>query len=116
MACSHQAPLSTGFPRSEYWSGLPFPFPGVLRDPGIKPQFPALGGGFFTTESPGSPRISNTIALYLTHLYWLYYIFLWACLLGFLYFFGQKHKSEVALLESLRVPATETMYKKKRFP
>ena len=33
---SHQAPLSLGFPRQEYWSGLPFPFPGDLPDPGME--------------------------------------------------------------------------------
>ena len=45
-----------GFPRQEYWSGLPCPFPGDLSDPGIKPQSPvspALAGGFFTTEPHG---------------------------------------------------------------
>ena len=48
-----QAPLSMGFPRQEYWSGLPFPPPGDLPDPGIKPVSlvsPALAGGFFTTS------------------------------------------------------------------
>ena len=39
---AHQAPLPTGFPRQEYWSGLPFPSPGDLPDPGIKPMSPAL--------------------------------------------------------------------------
>ena len=39
---AHQAPLSMGFPRQEYWSGLPFPAPGDLLDPGIKPRSPAL--------------------------------------------------------------------------
>ena len=48
-----QAPLSMGFPRQEYWSGLPFPPPGVLPDPKIKPASPARAGGFFTTEPPG---------------------------------------------------------------
>ena len=38
---AHQAPLSMGFPRQEYWSGLPFPSPGDLPDPGIKPGSPA---------------------------------------------------------------------------
>ena len=42
-----QAPLSMGFPRQEYWSVLPFPSPGDLPDPGIRPSFPALAGGFF---------------------------------------------------------------------
>ena len=46
-----------GLPRQEYWAGLPFPPPGDLSDPGIKPMslaFPALVGGFFTTEPPGT--------------------------------------------------------------
>ena len=38
-----------GFPRQEYWNGLPFPFPGDPPDPGIEPT-PALAGGFFTAE------------------------------------------------------------------
>ena len=53
---SQQAPLSTGFSRQEYWSGLPFPSPGDLPDPGIKSSFPALAGGFFTTGPPGKPK------------------------------------------------------------
>ena len=51
VAC--QAPLSVGFSRQEYWSGLPFPPPGDIPDPGTKPTSPALAGGFFTTELPG---------------------------------------------------------------
>ena len=39
---THQAPLSTGFSRQEYWSGLPFPSPEDLLDPGIEPGSPAL--------------------------------------------------------------------------
>ena len=42
---AYQAPVSMGFPRQEYWSGLPFPFPGVFPDPGIKAMSPALAGG-----------------------------------------------------------------------
>ena len=42
-----QAPLSMGFSRQEYRSGLPFPSPGDLQDPGIQPASPALAGGFF---------------------------------------------------------------------
>ena len=42
-----------GFPRQEFWSGLPFSFPGDLPDPGIEPASPALAGGFFTTVPPG---------------------------------------------------------------
>ena len=50
-----QAPLSVGFSRQEYWSGLPFPLPGDLSDPGIEltsPVASALAGEFFTTEPP----------------------------------------------------------------
>ena len=43
-------PLSEGFPRQEYWSGLPFPSPGDLPDPGMEPTSPAWAGRFFTTE------------------------------------------------------------------
>ena len=45
VAC--QAPLSMGFSRQEYWSGLPFPSPGDLPDPGIEPGPPALQADFF---------------------------------------------------------------------
>ena len=48
-----QAPLSMGFPRLEYWSGLPFPPPGDLPNSGTEPVSPALAGGFFATEPPG---------------------------------------------------------------
>ena len=50
---AHQAPLSRGFPRQEYWSQLPFPSPGDLPDPGIEPTSPALASGFLTAEPPG---------------------------------------------------------------
>jgi len=42
-----------GFPRQDYWSGLPFPSPGDLSDPGIKPKSLVLAGGFFTNEPSG---------------------------------------------------------------
>ena len=45
---ARQTPLCIEFSRQEYWSGLPFPSPGDLTDPGIKPASPALAGGFFT--------------------------------------------------------------------
>ena len=56
VAC--QAPVSIGFFRQEYWSGLTCPPPGDFPDPGVKPaslMSPALAGGFFTTEPPGKP-------------------------------------------------------------
>ena len=49
------APLFMAFPRQEYWSGLSFPSPGDLPDPGIEPESPVLAGGFFKTEPPGKP-------------------------------------------------------------
>ena len=52
---ARQAPVSMGFSRQEYWSGLPFPSPGDLPDLGIKPTSPALAGWFFTVELPGKP-------------------------------------------------------------
>ena len=55
LDCSHQAPLSTGFTRQEYPSGLSFPFPGDLPDPGIKPVSPSLTRRFFTAQPPGKP-------------------------------------------------------------
>ena len=51
-----QAPLSMQLSRQEYRSGLPFPSPGDLPDPGIEPVSPALAGGFFTVEPPGKPQ------------------------------------------------------------
>ena len=50
---AHQTPLSMGFPRQEYLSGLPFSPPGDILDLGIKPVSPALAGRFFTTKPPG---------------------------------------------------------------
>ena len=53
---AHQAPLFLGFFRQEYWSGLPFPPPGDLPDPGIELVSPALADGFVTTVPPGEPK------------------------------------------------------------
>ena len=77
---AHQAPLSVGFSRQEYWSGLPFLSPGNLPDPGMEPMSPALAGWFFTTEPPGNPYNAAHVYYYedkflqrhLTdYLYWL---------------------------------------------
>ena len=54
---SCQALLSMGFPRQDYFSGLQFPSPGYLPNPGIEPTSPALAGGFFNTEPPGKPPL-----------------------------------------------------------
>ena len=65
-----QAPLSMGFPRQEFWSGLPFRPPGDLPRPGMEAASlasPALEGGFFTTEPSGKPHMMN-----MQHLFRLY--------------------------------------------
>ena len=62
-----------GFPRQEYWSGLSFPSPGDLPDPGIEPvslMSPALAGGFFTTsttwEAPNNSYSGSRAIPYVT--------------------------------------------------
>ena len=52
---AYQAPPSMGFSRQEYWSGLPFPSPGDLPDPGIEPRSPALHADALPSEPPGKP-------------------------------------------------------------
>ena len=63
---AHQAPLSMGFLRQEYWSGLPFPSPRDLPDPGIELTSPALAGGFFTPEPPGKPSHLHATGILVT--------------------------------------------------
>ena len=61
---AHQAPLSMGFPRQQYWSGLPFPPPGDLPDPGIKSGAPALQVDLLTEPpcvAPHLPRMSPNV-------------------------------------------------------
>ena len=55
MDCSHQASRSMGSPRQEHWTGLPFPSPGDLPNPGIKPGSPALQVDSLLSEPPGKP-------------------------------------------------------------
>ena len=52
---AYQAPLSMGSSRQEYWSGLPFPFPGDLPVPGIEPRSPTLHIDALTSAPPGKP-------------------------------------------------------------
>ena len=54
-AVAHQAPLSKGFPRQEYWSGLLFLPSDDLPDSEVAPVSPSLADGLFTTEPPGKP-------------------------------------------------------------
>ena len=56
MDCSSQASLFLGFPRQEHWSGLPFPSPGDLPDPGIDPRSPALQADALPSELPGQHK------------------------------------------------------------
>ena len=55
---AYQAPPQMGFSRQEYWSGLPFPSPGELPDPGIEPRSPALQADALHSESPGRQKQS----------------------------------------------------------
>ena len=55
----HQAPLPMEFSRQEYWSGLPYPPPGVLQDPGVELGFPALQADSLPSEPPGKLYIYN---------------------------------------------------------
>ena len=62
---AHQAPLSMGFSRQEYWSGLPFPSPGDLPDPEIEPGSPTLQADSLLSETPGKPPDHSYIHVYL---------------------------------------------------
>ena len=67
---AHQAPLSMGFPRQEYWSGLPLPFPGDLPDPGVEPRFPHCRQIVYHLSHQGSLihcEIITTISLLTIH-------------------------------------------------
>ena len=71
---AHQATLSMGFSKQEYWSGLPFPSPGDLPRPEIKPLSPALEGRFLTTELYGKRKLRKfqlfTCLIYRNLEYW----------------------------------------------
>ena len=74
---ARQTPLSVGFPRQEYWSGLLCPPPGDLPKPGIEPKPPALAGLFFATEPSGKPLnsikiLSYTVICRISHQCWSY--------------------------------------------
>ena len=64
--CNRMAPLSMGFSRQEYWSGLPGPPPGDLPDPEIEPvslQSPTLAGGYLPLEPSGKPYIYTCMCM-----------------------------------------------------
>ena len=62
---AHLAPLSMAFPRQEYWSGFPFPTPGDLSYPGIKPRSPTLQADSLPSEPPGKYTISINYTMFL---------------------------------------------------
>ena len=68
VAC--RAPLSMGFSRQEYWSGLPFPSPGDLPNPGIEPRFPALQADSLPTELWGKPFLSSRNSQFAVYKKW----------------------------------------------
>ena len=70
----HQDLLSMGFSRQEYWSGLSFPFPGYLPNPGIEPVSSELAGGLYTTKPPGKPPSQPYLYLKSPSIYWFTYI------------------------------------------
>ena len=70
---AYQAPPSREFSRQEYWSGLPFPSPGDLPDPGIEPRSPTLQADALLFELPGKPK-GTSIFGSLTHL-WFHCVF-----------------------------------------
>ena len=61
---AYQASLSIGFSRQEYWSRLPFPSPGDLPDPGIKPRTPALQADVLPFEPPGKPNVKQLYSIF----------------------------------------------------
>ena len=77
---AHQAPLSMGFSRQEYWSGLPCSSLGDLPDPGIKPASltsPALAGGFFTTSTTWEAPLHNQLDVQCFYPYSFFQISQW---------------------------------------
>ena len=63
LTVTYQAPPSMGFSRQECWSGLPFPSPGDLPDPGIEPRSPALQAGALPSKPPGKPIFNSKIGV-----------------------------------------------------
>ena len=72
VAC--QSPLFLEFPRQEYWTSLPFPSPGDLSDPGIKPGSPTLQADSLLTEPPGN-----------VHMYVYMYVYMWIGMCRYVY-------------------------------
>ena len=74
LDCNRQTSLSMVFLKQEYWSGLPFPSPGDIPSPGIKPaspEFPALQTDSFPAELSGKPSSSHTLIITQIRLHFL---------------------------------------------
>ena len=61
---AYQAPPSMGLSRQECWSGLPFPSPGDIPDPGIEPGSPALQADALSSEPPGKPLYTYDLFIF----------------------------------------------------
>ena len=97
IAC--QAPRSMEFSRQEHWSGLPFPPPGDLLDPGIEPTSPAFAGWFCTTEPPEKPN--NPIYAFKKYIYQAMALFLNCSVHVFLAPLNNNHKCPFHLSSNL---------------
>ena len=81
---AYQASPSMGFSRQEFWSGLPFPSPGDLPNPGIEPGSPALEADALTSESPGKPYYVEVCSFYACFLESFYHKWMLNFVKGFL--------------------------------
>ena len=77
---AYQAPPSMEFSRQKYWSGLPFPSPGDLPDPGIEPRFPTLQADGLLSEPPGKPLYTCTTSNLSIFCWWTFRFFQESCL------------------------------------
>ena len=89
---AHQAPLSTGFSRQEYWSGLPFPPPGDLPNPGIKPASP-VSPALQADSLPLSQRGSSAWCLWRVNYSWYVFTVKNNSLLLFCFFISPGHRA-----------------------
>ena len=108
---AHQAPLSMGFSRQEYWRGLPCPPPGDLPNPGIEPTSPALLGGFYITsttwEAPICVHIHTYIYIYIYEIYrYIYEIHIYE-----IYYPG-RFSQDVSLLKGTYTMSTSLEWSK----
>ena len=102
---AHQTPLSVEFFRQKYWSGLPFPFPRDLSDPGIEPGSPTLQADSLPSEPPEKP---NHIVI--TIFFALSYTIIFAILLQFFLFNHGYCFQSCTVLNNTWLPQGQTFY------